>query len=116
MKHDCTTPGTGPCPRVPRSRRHRHAFVFHAPPQTFDEHIVPPCAAAVHGEVAAAVEHGPGELLSRELAALIGVDDIGQPKARKGLLGNLPGVARLDSYGDLVRQHHAASLIRSGDG
>src|ERR1700680_5061208 len=60
-----------------------HAFVFHAAPQAFDEHIVPPCAAPVHGELAAAGEHGLGELLGRELAALIGVDDRGPPKRAK---------------------------------
>ena len=63
-------------------------------PQAFDEHIVPPCAAPVHGELAAAGEHGLGELLRRELAALIGVDDRGHPKARKGLRDNLLGMAR----------------------
>src|SRR5579863_893630 len=74
-----------------------HAFVFHAAPQAFDAHIVPPCAAPVHGEPAAAVAHGLGELFGRELAALIGVDDHGHPKARKGLLDNLLGMARLPS-------------------
>src|SRR5271163_1334461 len=57
-----------------------HAFVFHATPQAFDEHIVPPCAAPVHGELAAAVEHGLGELLSRELAALSVLMISGTPK------------------------------------
>src|SRR5271154_2638622 len=91
-----------------------HAFVLYAAPQALDEHIVPPGAAPVHGELAAAVEHGLGELLSRELAALIGVDDLGHTKARKGLLDNLLGMARLHGYGHLVRQHHAADHIYHG--
>jgi hypothetical protein len=45
------------------------------------------------GELAAAGEHGLGELLGRELAALIGVDVRRHPKARKGLRDNLPGMA-----------------------
>src|SRR5271168_1835345 len=67
-----------------------HAFVLDAAPQAFDEHIVPPGAAPVHGELAAAVEHGLGELLGGELAALIGADDLGHTKTRKGLLDNFP--------------------------
>ena len=91
-----------------------HAFVLHAAPLTFDEDIAPPGAAPVHGELAAAVEHGLGELFGGELAALIGVDDLGHTKARKGLLDNLLGVARLHGDGHLVCQHHAAGHIHHG--
>jgi len=57
-----------------------------------DEHVVAPRAAAIHGQLAAAGEHAPGEFLGRELAALIGVDDLRCAVAGKGLLEHLGGV------------------------
>jgi hypothetical protein len=71
-----------------------YAFVLYAALRTLDEDIASPCATPIHRELAAAVEHGLGELLGRELPALVGVDDLGHTKARKGPLDNLLGMAR----------------------
>ena len=56
-----------------------HPFVLNATPESLDEHVVAPRAAVIHGELRAASEHRARELLSCELTALIGVDDLKTP-------------------------------------
>ena len=53
------------------------AFVFDAAPQALHKDVVPPSAAPVHGQLAAAGQDCVGELDRGELAALVGVDDLG---------------------------------------
>ena len=50
------------------------------------EHVVFPRPTPVHGQLAAARQHGVGKLFCSELAALVGVDDLGDTVALKGLL------------------------------
>ncbi len=71
-----------------------HAFVFDAAPQPFDEHVVAPGATPIHGQPAATLEYGLGEVLSRELAALVSVDDFRRAVTGEGLFQNFRGVAR----------------------
>lgn len=56
------------------------AFVFQGPPEALDEDIVQASAFAVHGDPGAAPFQavGPGE--AGELAALVGVHDLGRPE------------------------------------
>src|ERR1019366_1246640 len=63
-----------------------HALVLHAAPQPLDEDVVAPGAAPVHAELAALAQYHVGELGCRELAALVGVDDLGRTPADEGLL------------------------------
>lgn len=46
--------------------------------------------APIHVELAASDQNGIGELAGRELAALIGVDDLGRAVSCKGFLQSLP--------------------------
>ena len=55
-----------------------NAFVLHAAPQALDEDVVAPRAAPIHRQLAAPGEHHLGEFGGRELAALIGVEDLGR--------------------------------------
>ena len=59
-------------------------------------------------------KHGTGEFLSRELATLIGIDDLGQSVSSKGFLDDFPGVTSLQRDRHLVRQHPAAGYIHHG--
>lgn len=52
-----------------------------------------------------------GELLGRELTALIGVDDLGYPEACERLLDDLAFMAGLQRDGHLVSEHPTAALL-----
>ena len=82
-----------------------HALVFHASPQPLDKHIISPRAAAIHGKLGPTSEHRLGELLSGELAALIGVDNLRDAEASERLLDDLHRVMRLKRGGRLVGEH-----------
>ena len=85
--------------------------MFHASPQPLDKHIISPRATTIHAEFRTASEHGVRELLSGELTALIGVDDLRDAKLCKRLLDDLDGVMRLKRGGGLVREHSATGYI-----
>ena len=61
-----------------------HPFVLHAAPQALYEDVVAPGATPVHGQLAALGQNRFGELDCGELAALVGVDDLGHAVAREG--------------------------------
>jgi hypothetical protein len=61
-----------------------HPLVLHAAPQALDEDVVPPGTAPVHRQLAARLENDIGELLGGELAALVGVDDLGRAEFGPG--------------------------------
>ena len=69
-----------------------HPFVLHAAPQALDEDVVAPGTTPVHGQLAALGQNRFGELDCGELAALVGVDDLGHAVAREGLLDHLLSV------------------------
>ena len=62
------------------------AFVFEGAPQAFDEHIVHLAAATVHADADLGVLQHGGEGKAGELAALVGVKDVGAPEARQCFL------------------------------
>src|SRR5688572_13973114 len=66
-----------------------YLFVFHRLPNAFDEDVVPPCPAAIHADLHAARLQRFGELVARELAALIGVEYLGFAVLAEGLLKRL---------------------------
>ena len=51
-------------------------FIFEAPPQPFDEDVVAPASRPIHTDLNSVLFQQPGECLARELAALIGVEDL----------------------------------------
>lgn len=50
-------------------------LVFNALPQSLDEHVVSPAPFPIHADLDAVVGEQPGELLARELAPLVSVED-----------------------------------------
>ncbi len=85
-----------------------HPLVLHAAPESLHEDVVAPGPAPIHAELAATLQRGVGELGGGELAALIGVDDLGRAPAGQGLLDDLLGMASLQRDGPLVGQDPAA--------
>ena len=66
-----------------------HLFVFHTAPKTLDEHIVQPAAFAVHADLdIVAFEHA-SELLTGELAALVGIEYVGRAMLGDGFFQRL---------------------------
>src|SRR5450432_4259126 len=91
-----------------RGSRFRHAVVgpqidlliFDRAPKPLDEDVVPPCAFAVHADLDVLGREHAGEGGSRELRALIGVEDFGPAMGRQSLL------QRLDAEGGLHRDRY----------
>ena len=54
-------------------------FICDPPPVPFDEYVIPPAALAIHADGDVVVRQESRELLARELAALIGVEDVCAP-------------------------------------
>ena len=69
-----------------RARAQIHPLVLDGPPQPLDEDVVVAATAAVHADGDTVVLEHPGEGFGRELAALIGVEDLGRPIAGNRLL------------------------------
>lgn len=61
-------------------------FIFETPPQPLDEDIVPPPPCPIHTDLNPVVVQQSGECLARELATLIGVEDLWLTIAGDGLL------------------------------
>src|SRR5208337_5110123 len=83
-------------------------LVFHAAPQPFDEHVVPPGAFAVHADGDAVPGEHTGEGLARELAALIGIEDHGLAVFCQSIL------QRLDTEHRLHRDRYAPRQYTPG--
>lgn len=117
-----------------------HAFILERAPEEFDEDIVQPAATAIHGNVDTVLPQDIGEREADELAALVGVENIGFALVRQGFfqgrdtkirvhgVGKSPGqhlftvpvhnghqVQKSFAHGD-VRDIRAPDLIGSGDG
>jgi len=56
-----------------------HLLIFEAPPQPFDEDVVPPPPDPIHADLNSMRLQKPGEFLAGELAALVGVKDLRAP-------------------------------------
>ena len=88
-----------------------HPLVLHTALDTLDKHIVPPSAFAVHAQLAASIQYHCRELASRELTALVSIDNLGRAVFGKCLLKDFCGMTRFQSNSDFVREHFAASYI-----
>ena len=68
------------------ARAEVNLLIFHRAPQAFDHHIVAPCAPPVHadGDFLPVQHAGEGE--RSELTALVGVENLRFPEARKRFL------------------------------
>lgn len=62
-----------------------YTFILQGAPEPFDHHVVHPAALAVHGDADPGVLQHLQEILARELAALIRVEDFRRPMAAQRL-------------------------------
>ena len=69
-------------------------FVLHRFPQPLDKHVVVPCALAVHADLDVVFDQHAGEVFAGELAALVGVEDVGLAVFRQRLLQRLDAKVR----------------------
>src|ERR1700676_4519608 len=81
-------------------------FVFDRAPEPLDEHVVAPCAFAIHADRDGVSEQQAsellaGELLAGELAALVGVENLGLAVPGERLFD------RLETELDFHRDRHA---------
>ena len=61
-------------------------LVLHGAPEAFDEDVVSPAALAVHADVDLPASEDVQELETRELAPLVGVEDLGTAEPSERLL------------------------------
>ena len=73
-------------------------FVLEAAPQPFHEDVVGKAAAPVHADRHPVAAQHAGETFAGELAALVGVEDLGPPLAQR-LLQGLDAEARIQQIG-----------------
>jgi len=88
-----------------------HLLVLHTPPQPFDEHVVPPAAGAVHADLDAMVFQQPRELLARELAALVRVEDGRRAIAGQSFLDRFDAEVGRQRVGQPPRHHPATCPV-----
>ena len=86
-------------------------LVFDALPESFHEHVVPPAAGAVPADLNAVLVQEPRELQARELAALIGVEDIRCAIVGHSLLDRLRTETGRQRVGQPPRQHPATGPV-----
>lgn len=78
-----------------------YLFVFDGPPEALDEDIVAPCPLAVHADLDLAGGQHLDEVGRSELAALVGVENLGRAVTRQRLLH------RFNAKVGLQRDRHA---------
>ncbi len=86
------------------------ALVFHASPQALDEDVVVTTPAAVHVDLDAMALEDAGEGIAGELAALIGVEDLGRTVFRQRFVErtDTEGGTRVDRSRKSARHHRPA--------
>lgn len=80
-------------------------FVLQRLPEALDEHVVAPSPFAIHTELAALGFDRLDEIGGRELAALIGVDDLRPSVTGESLFEYIYGMTRFQRNGDFGSQH-----------
>jgi hypothetical protein len=88
-----------------------YLLILHAPPQPFDTHVVPPAAGAVHADLDVTVFQPPRELLARELAAVVRIEDGWRALAGQGLRYRLHAAVGRQRVGQPPRQHSATRPV-----
>ena len=89
-----------------------HLLVFHRPPQTLDEYVVPPSAAAIHVDGDAVLVQQPREGRTRELAALIRIENLRLAVARPAAAVPLPSTASSQNSASSVIDKRQAKTRR----
>src|SRR5271163_2837546 len=89
-------------------------FVLEAAPQPFNEDVVGKATAAVHADRHPVAAQHAGEAVVGELAALVGVEDLG-PSLAQSVFQGLDAEARIEQIGQAPRQHVAAHPVHHRD-
>ena len=89
-------------------------LVLDRAPHPFDEHVVAPASLAVHRDADAVPVEQPGELAARELAALIGVEDLRLAVPGDRFFDGLRAERRVHRDRQPPRQHLAAVPVDDG--
>ena len=90
-------------------------FVFDRAPQALLEHIVPLGTAAVHADRDLLALEDRGGADTRELTALVGIEDVGLAEARQRFLQGFDAKVRLQRDRQPPAQHPAAEPVDDGD-
>src|SRR6187200_47031 len=104
-------PQSGPQRRAGLERMNVYTFIFQTAPQPLDEHIIHPAPPPVHRNAHTRRPQNAGKARRGELAALVGVEDLGATMPRQSLLQRLNAEVRIHRVRDTPRQHLARALV-----
>ena len=83
-------------------------LVFEAAPQPLDQDVVHAAALAVHTDHHPVPLQCPGEIVAGELAALVGIEDLGAAVASERFLECIDTKISAERVGQSPRQHRSA--------
>src|SRR6202042_2695300 len=86
-------------------------LVLDAPPQAFDEHVVPPSSLAVHADSNAVVGEHAGERRAGELRALVRVEDVRLAMKGQSIRQRFDAECRFHRDRYAPRQHATAEPV-----
>lgn len=89
-------------------------LVFDRPPEPLDEHVVPPCALAVHRDGNLSLFQHGGEVDGGELRSLVGVEDVGLAVTGQRLLDRFDAEIGFHRDRQPPRQDLPAEPVRDG--
>jgi hypothetical protein len=90
-------------------------FVLHGPPQALDEDVVVAAPASVHADLDPAIPQHIGELVTGELRALIGIEDVGLAEPGEGLAQRLDAEPRRERVRQPPGQHSSGRPVDDRD-
>src|SRR6516165_7076868 len=88
-----------------------HLLVFDTAPEALEEHVIAPRASAVHADRNLVLDQDVGEGVTRELAALVRVEDLRIAMTGQRLLQRLDAECRLHRDRHAPRQNPAAEPV-----
>ena len=86
-------------------------LVFEAPPQSLDEDVVHAAPLAIHADRYLVALQGAGEVVAGELAALVGIEDLGAAVASESFLECIDTKISAERVGQSPRQHRSAHPV-----
>ena len=90
-------------------------LVFDRAPQALNKHVVPPGAPAIHADRDLLALEDRGEADTRELTALVGIEDVGLAEARQRFLQSLDAEVRRQRDRQPSGQHPPTEPVNDGD-
>jgi len=89
------------------------AFILQGPPQAFYEDVVQIAAFAIHGDLGLGPLQPVGPVEGGELAAVIGIHDLGRTELVDGLIQRLEAELGLQRVRDAPGQHLAREPVHA---